>query len=90
MSGPSLHDGLWLVQCTKSTTSYKNLYVRLADLPDCHDLEILGKAVLLEETILSVLRTALDGHCTLQDIASKIAASLVTQETKLTLKHFRG
>jgi hypothetical protein len=91
ISGPDLYDGLWLVQCSDRGRSYKNLYMRLANLPDCHDLTILAKAAMLEDIIAKTMMDAWkDGPSrSIQDVAGMIAAKLVTKEEKLTQKQLR-
>ncbi len=92
ISGPDLYDGLWLVQCKDGSKSYKNLYMRLSNLPDCHDLQLLAKVTMLEDIICKTMMDAWkDGaQVSIADVASQITAAIATAESKLTTRNLRG
>lgn len=92
MSGPNLHNGLWLVQSHSGGTSYKNLYMRVGDLPDCHDLQLLAKVVQLEDTICKTMMKAWEGgaQVSIAEVASRIASAIANAECKLTARNLRG
>lgn len=91
IAGPDLYEGIWLVQVTQGCRSSKNLYIRLADLPDCHDLEILAKVTMLEEIITNTMSKAWanGASASISEVAQKIASALATAEMKLTQKQMR-
>jgi len=92
ISGPDLYEGIWLVEIKPGSKSYKNLVMRLCDLPDPKDLQLLAKVTMLEDLISKTLMTAWSGgkQASIAEVASRIATAIATAESKLTIKDFRG
>jgi len=91
-TGPALYDGIWLVQSSNTGTRHSNIIMRMANIPDCYDLQILAKTTMLEQIISDIISNAwADGKSeSIANIAMKIAAQLAIEENKLTIKQFRG
>lgn len=80
--GPNLYDGIWLVR--SGGRSFSNIEKCLKKLPDKRDLDILAKALQLEEDICKVLRECWENGkpCSLADASRQIAVMLAKMEKK--------
>jgi hypothetical protein len=87
---PDLHPGLWLIQDTEHSRSYKNAFYRMADIPDLVEVEDMLKCMVLEDLVAKSIVEWADSSRGMSpsDVAKNITARIYKklQEHRAAIK----